>query len=258
MNPFSLRALVVEDELPARNYLVELLHATGSVEVAAAVETLDEARQLLGEGDIGVDIAFVDINLATSGGRDSGLTLVREMAGKPGAPLFVLTTALKQHAIEAFELGVVDYILKPFDEERIRQCLDRLRARLPKPAPRPRLERIVARRNKGIVFLLLNEVWAFEASGRLTFVHTTHGRFDIDLSLAALETSYGERLMRVHRNWLVNIEHVKAMEREDGDTEVFVGTSPEGQGVRVPVARERAKAVKDLLLSGAMGIRKPQ
>ncbi len=83
--------------------------------------------------------------------------------------------------------------------------------------------RIVARRGKSLVFLDSNEVWAFEAADRLTSVHTPHGTFDLDLSLASIEASFGRALTRVHRNWLVNAAYIKELERDGAETTIFVG-----------------------------------
>jgi DNA-binding LytR/AlgR family response regulator len=170
--------------------------------------------------------------------------------------LLVLATAFETHALEAYQLGVSDYLLKPFSEERVVQCLGRLRVRrAPGPALPPR---IVARRRKNLVFLSPSDIWAFEAADRLTFVHTRHGRFDLDLSLTAIEHSLGELVVRVHRNWLVTVEHVKELERETADTTLFVGEGlGEGAlGVHVPVSRDRAQLVKDLLLEHSTGLRR--
>lgn len=251
----KLRALVIEDEWPAREYLVELLEESGVAEVVGAVGTIAEGKQAL--AGLVLDVAFVDIRLAGSGDV-SGLDLVRSLAGGPGAPMFVLATAFKEHAAEAYALDVVDYLLKPFTAERVEQCLQRLRARRPVPASStgaPR--RIVARQGKKLVFLEPSEVWAFEARDRLTSVHTPHGVFDVDLSLAVIEQSFGSALFRVHRNWLVNPAFIKELEREGRETRIFVGIGlgPQQQGVRVPVGRERVQDVRDLLFAGATGTR---
>jgi two-component system, LytTR family, response regulator LytT len=252
-----LRALIVEDEWPAREYLTELLLASDQVEIVAAVGTAEEAEQVLGPDGIEVEVAFVDINLPASGGREAGLGVVRKFAGIKGAPLFVMATALKQHAVEAYDLDVVDYLLKPFREERVRECLSRVarrRTRTPSAAP----VRVVARSRKGLVFLRQNEAWAFEASERLTFVHCAAGRFDVDLSLSAIEATLGEGWLRAHRNWVVNSEHVKAMERDElGSTLVVGGAVGADDGnVRVPIARDKVQSIRDVLLEGATGIRR--
>jgi two-component system response regulator LytT len=250
-----LKALVLEDEWPTRNYLVKLIEGTGLAEVVGAVSTLDEAHEALGGSP--VDVVFVDINLAATGDSRTGLDLIRSMAGEPDAPMFVLATAFAQHGLEAFELGVVDYILKPFTEERVEQCLRRL---LERRAPRPRtVRRVVARRKKSLVFLDPDLIWAFEAADRLTFVHAPEGRFDIDLSLAAIEASLGRALFRVHRNWLVNLAYVKELDRDVGGAMVTVGSEvgPEGRSIRAPVSQDRAKALRDVLLENATGLRRP-
>lgn len=259
-----MRVLVVEDEWPARNYLVELLEATQLVEVVGAVATIDEAQQVLqadrrGVPSQSVDLVFVDIQLA-GGGNDAGLRFVRSMSDVVGAPMFIVATAFKQHAVEAFELGVVDYVLKPFHRERIEQSIRRVLARRSPVPERTTIRRIVARRGKSIVFLELHEVWAFEAADRLTTVHTAGGVLDIDLTLASIEASFGRALVRVHRNWLVNSDHIKELEREGHDTRLFVGTGTlEGRrGVFVPVARDRAQSIRDFLLSDTTGLRQRQ
>jgi two-component system response regulator LytT len=247
----KLRALVVEDEWGTRNYLVELLEASGAAEVVGAVATADAALQVLdGPPDrCAVDVAFVDVQLVGSDRDDEGLRLVRAFRERLDAPAFVLATAFREHAVEAFDLGVVDYLLKPFTEDRVAQCLDRVRAgRSARTAPCPL--RLVARRKRALVFLRLEEVWAFEAADRLAYVHTPRGRFEVDLSLSAIEASMGSSLLRVHRNWLVKADQVKELTGYASETELVVGSS-----VRVPVARERVPSVRDALLANTTGIR---
>lgn len=258
----KLRALVVEDEWATRNYLVELLEQSGAAEVIGAVSTASGARQILEsppDADA-IDVAFVDIQLVGSDRDNEGLDLVREQAKRTGSPLFVLATAFREHAIEAFDLGVVDYLLKPFTEVRVAECLERLRARRPVPVSAPSQppppHRVVARRKRALVFLRLDEVWAFEAAERLAYVHTARGRFDVDLSLSTIEVTIGRSMLRVHRNWLVNTDHVKELEGRGSETGLLVGpTNQEHEGLRVPVARERAQTVREALLGNATGIR---
>jgi two-component system response regulator LytT len=256
-----LRALVVEDEWPARNYLVELLEGTGAAQVVGAVGHADEARRVLSEGRerLAVDVAFVDIELSEKNAR-AGLELARELVGTPRAPLFVFATAYEQHALEAFELGAADYLLKPFTEERVGQCTERLLTRFPvrNSAQASSTARIVARKGNGLVFLDRDEVWAFEASERLTFVHTPHGTFDLELSLSAIESSFGDALKRVHRSWLVHAAQVRELVRDGSETRIFVGAGLGGErrGVWVPVARERSAQVRAWLLADTRGLKR--
>ena len=248
----ALRALVLEDEWPTRNYLVQLIEGTHLAEVVGAVASLDEAREALAGSPI--DVVFVDIQLAATGDPRTGLDLIRSMADSPGAPMFVIATAFQQHTLEAFDLGVVDYLLKPFSEERVEQSLRRLMARRSERRSGPL--RVVARRKRNLVFLDPQDIWAFEAADRLTCVHSRLGTFDVDLSLATIEASFGRTLTRVHRNWLVNLASVKEMEREGGEMTLLVGHMGD-DAVRAPVARDRAKAVRELLLENATGVRRP-
>ena len=252
----KLRVLVVEDEWPARNYLVELLVGSQLADVVGAVASVTEAEEVLRSASrIGVDAAFVDIQLARDPDDRAGLTFARALQELAPNVRVVLATAFDQHALAAFELGAIDYLLKPFGDERVLQCLRRLLAVRP---PRSGVaDRIVARRKRSLVFLEPNEIWAFEADERLTFVHTKHGRFDVDLSLAAIELSLGANLTRVHRKWLVNAAHVRELMRGSNETLLFVGDgiAGEGQGVEVPVSRDRVASVRESLLRSAVGTR---
>jgi DNA-binding LytR/AlgR family response regulator len=118
--------------------------------------------------------------------------------------------------------------------------------------------RIAARRKKALVFMDAGEVWGFEADARLTFAHSAHGKLDIDVSLAEIEASpLGRTFIRVHRGWLANLALVKALEHSPGETQLFVGAKlGERSGIRVPVSRDRVRAVRTLLLDTAIGVRR--
>ena len=110
--------------------------------------------------------------------------------------------------------------------------------------------RVVARRKRALVFLRVDEVWAFEAADRLACVHAARGRFDVDLSLAAVEASFG-RGARARAPQLARQPRARAGARGDGRAELVVGDE-----LRVPVARERAAAVRELLLANTAGVRR--
>ena len=113
----------------------------------------------------------------------------------------------------------------------------------------------------GLVGLLL--LWgsfkfaAFEAEDRLTYVHSLEGKFVIDLSLAAIEASFGRALFSVHRNWVVNLAYVKELERVVGGTALTIGSGlgPERRTIRAPVSHNRAKTLRTVLLKNATGLR---
>lgn len=243
----GLRAMIVEDEAPARRYLGELLRDTGRIEVAAAVTTVAEANQALA-AELALDVAFVDIRLIDRPSDVSGLDWARRVVAMRDAPQLVLATALAEHALAAFDAGAVDYLLKPFTRQRVATCVDRLVTRRPSRTTAPR--RLVARTATSLVFLPLVGVLAFEAEDRLAYVHHVDGRYLVDLSLAALEAQFADRVLRTHRNWLVVLDHVRELGRGSGELALQVG------GLAVPVSRDRAPAVREALVSRAVGGRR--
>jgi DNA-binding LytR/AlgR family response regulator len=250
-----LSALVLEDERPARSYLVELVEATRLARVHAAVPSVALALEAL--RDVDVDVAFVDVNLAGSGGGPmDGLAFVERARAEGKVARFVITTASREHALAAFDLGVIDYLTKPFVLSRVRESLSRVAEARPEGGRGERARdegRVVARKGRSLVFLAPGEAWAFEAEGRLAFVHSAEGRLDVDLSLAALEAVLGPNYLRVHRNWLVAVARVKGIERDGGETSLVVGDGT--RTVTVPVARDRVGQVKARLLSSTIGLR---
>lgn len=258
----KLRVLILEDEWVARDFLSEIVQGSGLAIVVGAVGGYADAAEFL-EGAAAaapIDVVFVDINLV--GSPKSGLDLIRRYQDAPGAPAFVLATALDSHALEAYSLGVEDYILKPFHRQRVTQCLEKLHDKCRKVRPvsdpvGPRCSRIAARNKRNIIFLLLDEVWAIEAREGLCLVHCERGEFDVDLSLDTVANSLGRTLFRVHRNWLVNEGHILELERDDGDVALWVGNRPPSTArLRVPVARDRAAAVRVRLIEDSVGIRR--
>jgi two-component system, LytTR family, response regulator LytT len=250
-----LRVLVLEDEWVARNLLVEMIEATGVASVVGAAGSFDDAVAFLNEARSNIDVVFVDIKLV--GSAQDGLALIRQFAELPGAPAFVLATALREHALEAFNMGVVDYVLKPFDDRRVARCIEKLHAAR-RAAPEPdRPVRIIARNKRNLVFLMLDEVWALEASEGQTLVHSARGTFDIDLSLDTVASSFGRDFLRVHRNWLVSTAHILELERNAGDSALLLGSRVLGTTtVRVPIAKDRAANLRTHLMQEGIGIRR--
>jgi two-component system, LytTR family, response regulator LytT len=114
--------------------------------------------------------------------------------------------------------------------------------------------RVVGRRRRDLIFIESKEVLAFEAASRLTFVHCTSGRFDLDLSLKELEALLEPNLLRTHRNWLVHSVHVREMRRcSEGCVLLVAGGG--STGIEVPVATAYLRTVREALLVGTVGLR---
>ena len=109
--------------------------------------------------------------------------------------------------------------------------------------------RLAARKQGSLFFLSVEGLLAFEAADRLTHLHHLDGTYCVDLSLNALATALGERVLRVHRNWLIAPERVQGLRRVDGDLHLELG-----RDLHIPVARDRARAVRKRLLQDTVGL----
>ncbi|HXX68786.1 MAG TPA: LytTR family DNA-binding domain-containing protein [Polyangiaceae bacterium] len=123
-----------------------------------------------------------------------------------------------------------------------------------RPVAGSRPLRVVGRRRRDLIFIDTKAVLAFEAANRLTFVHCTSGRFDIDASLRELEAVLEPILLRTHRNWLVHSIHVRELRRSSEECVLFVAESG-ARGIEVPVAVAYQRAVREALLTGTIGLR---
>jgi LytTr DNA-binding domain len=117
--------------------------------------------------------------------------------------------------------------------------------------------RVVARAKHSLVILDLDEVWAFEAKDRLCFVHAVSGKFDIDISLLEVASSSGATFIRVHRNWLANITKIRTF-ATGSRPYLWIGNwaCADNQGIRAPVSRAHAMALRERLLAGSVGLRR--
>jgi len=207
----ALRAVVVEDEAPARASLLDYLSAAPWIEVvgeagdgAAALRLIESTRP---------DVAFLDVRLP----EVSGLEVARRVS-HPCALVF--TTAYDRFAIAAFELGAIDYLVKPFGRARLATTLERLRSRAtPASVPDPErartalaegpLSRLFARQGDRIVPIPTNSIRRIQAQGDYAEVHAREGVYLMHVSLAELLARLDPaRFRQVHRSHIVNLEEV--------------------------------------------------
>jgi two-component system, LytTR family, response regulator len=168
-------------------------------------------------------------------------------------PFVVFTTAYAEHAVAGFELGALDYLLKPFGKERLLKCLERVRAVMGEPNVLPALSRLgealgngpmtrlFVRSGPGIIPVAVGDVGWFESSGDYVVAHTGRSRYMLHLALSRLEARLDTaRFLRVHRTTIVNLDHVVAFRRRDNGQVV----AEMDDGARVPVSRDRAKELR--------------
>ncbi|HWQ52991.1 MAG TPA: LytTR family DNA-binding domain-containing protein [Bryobacteraceae bacterium] len=216
-----IHTLIVDDEPIARKVLREELEAQPDIEVVAEAGSGEEAlREIAGRQP---QLVFLDLQMPGMGGFD----VVRRLAGGP-LPVIVIVTAYDQHAIEAFEAGAIDYLLKPVDPARLVKTLERVRAlegrgaevaesvarlaAIPE-APGVKVPRKITGRAGNTYFLLdADEVLAFRAEHEMVWIHTARQRFIATQPLHVIEEKLrGAGFQRIHRNAIVNVNHVRKM-----------------------------------------------
>ncbi|KGI76710.1 LytR/AlgR family response regulator transcription factor [Oleiagrimonas soli] len=190
-----MKVVIVDDEPLARARLEALLGECGGAAVVASVS--DGEAALVACTQERPDLLLLDINMP---GMD-GTTLAQRLARLPRPPQVVFCTAYEQFAPRAFELGVVDYLLKPVRLERLREALERARVRMgAAPGAAPAL---TARSRDEERRIPLAEVIFLVADEKYVTVHHDRGEALIEDSLRQLEQAWPEHLLRVHRNCLV-------------------------------------------------------
>ena len=218
MSAATLRALVAEDEAPARESLVAWLAETPGIEVVAVAIDGQSALALAGERR--PDLLFLDIRLPEL----SGLEVARRL--RHPAEL-VFTTAYDRFAVAAFELGALDYLVKPFGRERLAAAVERVRRRAGGPAadageraraslaPGP-LQRLFARSGDRIVPIPADGIRRVQARGDYAEIHAAEGEFLVQVPLAELAARLDPaRFRQVHRSHIVNLDQVKELKPYD-------------------------------------------
>ena len=190
-----MRVLIVDDEPLARARLAALLGECEGVEIVGSVSDGEAALGSLGE--LQPDVLLLDINMPGL----SGTAVAQRLAGRP-RPQVIFCTAYEAHALKAFELGAVDYLLKPVRLERLRDALRRARRRLA-DAPREPTAYLHGRLRGEQVRIALAEVICLLADEKYVVVQHRRGELLIEESLRQLEEAYPDQLIRLHRNCLV-------------------------------------------------------
>ena len=245
----KLRALIVDDEYPAREELRYLLRSFPEIEVVGEAAEPAEALELI--RNIDYDLCFLDVRMP--GG--SGLDLVKELSRLPRRPAVIFVTAYPDHAVEAFDLDAVDYLLKPFDEARLGRALQRIMERSHEPstangaiAPQEdhrgeaALDKIPVPRGDRTILLDVDDIIYATAARGYSYLVTSHGRHLVSFSLAELERRLHNRgFFRTHRAYLINLKRARAIEPDfAGALQVTMDDGKE----RVPVSRRQARALK--------------
>lgn len=247
-----MRVLVVDDSRLARAELRRLLEAFPDVEVAGEARDAAEARaQIAAQRP---DLLLLDIHMPGETGFELLATL-------EAAPPVVFTTAYDAHALRAFEVNALDYLLKPVQETRLAAALDKVRAQLPAPAPRPALapeptaaapatpltgqDQVFVKDGERCWFVRLAEVRLFEINGSYTQIYFDQHRPLIPRTLAQLEARLDPKVFfRANRQQIINLSFVSGVEPWFSHS---LRLTLRGGGEVVEVSRQQSQRFRELL-----------
>lgn len=233
-----LSVLVVDDESLARRNLTVLLRRDpdiGSVdECGSGLEAIEKIRKSK------PSLIFLDVQMPECDGFD-----VIEMLGGD-LPAVIFVTAYDEYALRAFEAGVLDYLLKPFDDARFNRALNRAKNRLTPwmpPQPRP-VERLVVKKAGQVLFLNVEDIDWIEAADYYACLHVAGETHLLRRTLSELERDLGDRkFVRIHRSIIVNIDRIRGLElQEGGEYEVELKSK-----VRLRLSRRFRRRLQDRL-----------
>jgi DNA-binding LytR/AlgR family response regulator len=197
-----VKVLIADDEPVARQVLREHVESMPSLEIAGEASTGSETLQRI--LDLEPDLVLLDQQMPEL----DGLAVVRSLRGVR-TPLIIFVTAYQQHALEAFEVGAVDYLLKPVRRERLEKAIEKARRQWKGPLETAAPRKIVGRRGADLYLLDPAEIIAFQAERELVHIITTGQRYLAAHSLKILEQKLRGGFRRVHRGTLINSDHIR-------------------------------------------------
>jgi len=233
-----LKALVVDDEAPARSELRYLLGEAGGVEVVGEASNTIEALQLIKA--IPYDVIFLDINMPGL----TGVQLAEVLAGLSRPPAIVFVTAHSEHAVKAFEVNATDYLVKPVDLDRLKRSIAKLEPAA-EQAP-ARIERIPVEKAGKKLLVSVDDILYVMAKDDYSYLYTAADRYLSTISLAQLEAKLEPvGFFRIHRRYVVNLSRVKEVVPMYGGTLLL--TLTDEAATQIPVSRRRVPALKKAL-----------
>ena len=248
----KIRAAVVDDEMPARYELTSILHEIENVDVAAEFSTGKGFLEFLKKDS--VDVVFMDIEMPVMTGIQTVQAMEQMSDDILSMPRIVFSTGFAQFAIQAFDLAVFDYILKPYTKERIRKTISRVKQNMEEQESNKQIGEIINSKNNFVLaienkFIVLNPekeiVLIKTLQGKLQF-YTTRGILESRLLLKDVESRLSRSgFLRTNKSFLVNINMVKEIEPWFNDTYLLIMNHYEKE--EVPVSRHYLKDFKTVM-----------
>ena len=237
--------VVVDDEPLARDRLKRMLSTEADYRVVAEASTADEAIAAVMRED--PDIVLLDIYMP----GDSGLQAAESLSALEDPPAIIFCTAYDQHALDAFGVNAVDYLLKPVKKEKLMSAL--AKAQSLNKAQRQQIDKgregdirahISARTRKGMELIPIEQIFYFSADQKYVTVFHQGGQTLIDDTLKELETEFAGRFVRIHRNALVALNRIEAMKKNSAGQFVLKLSDTDHQPV---VSRRHVGGLKELM-----------
>jgi two-component system, LytTR family, response regulator len=211
-SPSGISAAVVDDEALARSSIVSLLRR--DADIGSIIEFASGAEALRQIPDIKPDLLYLDIQMPECDGFD-----VIELLGRAVPRAVIFVTAYDEYALRAFDAGVLDYLLKPFDDGRFNVALSRAKEKLQFSLrrPAPEVERLLVKDGGQVWFVRLQEIDWIEAADYYVCLHVGNKSQLLRRSLTDLEQSLPPKLFcRIHRSVIVNLSRVDGIECDAG------------------------------------------
>lgn len=210
-----MRILIADDEPLARTRLRRLLEELPQASAIAEAENGLIALKTIGEWQ--PDVVLLDIRMPIL----DGIEVARQLSRLDHPPAVIFTTAFDSHAIAAFEAQAADYLLKPIRRERLERALinatrtTKLQLEhLPNSQPSKARSHISATLAGRLKLIPIRDIYYFQADSKYVTVRYRDGEVLIEDSLKSLEQEFAPRLLRIHRNALIAVEHIAAVERD--------------------------------------------
>lgn len=254
----SLTVLAVDDEAPA---LDELAYLLGQHPDVGDVHTASDATSALRElNQHTIDAVFLDINMPGL----SGIELAGVLANYAIRPAVVFVTAHEDKAVAAFDVGAVDYLLKPIRQNRLDEAVRRVVSAAPKASTEPAATEeqdwdVVPAELGGITHLVPRDsIGWVEAEGDYARLHSAAGAHLVRIPLSTLETRWRDHgFQRIHRSYLVSLRQVTGLRTADGAVLVRLRANGSSPAVELPVSRRQARELRDRLVRDPMRSLKP-
>jgi two-component system, LytTR family, response regulator AlgR len=240
------RIIIADDEPPARRRLFDLLDELQPAFPHSVVAEVDNGRAALEAAQQGADILLLDINMPEM----DGLEAARHLLKMENAPRVIFITAHDEHALAAFEVHAVDYLLKPVRRERLLAALERakpLESQAVNALPRGARRYFSVSERGRLILVPSDDVIYFRAEQKYVTVMTAHREYLIEDSLTRIDEEFGGRFLRIHRNCLARSDLIESFERDaDADGEAQWIVTLRGRIDRLPVSRRQHAQVRSL------------